>query len=235
MTRTQSPTWHERGGDRWPTSTHLGVLGDHLLIAHGVHLDPAELDALLQHDVAIASCPWAYLRLGQGFGPSGRHVEFVRRGGRLALGCDSENAGDQIDVLRAAALFAGMAKDAGADPTVPGAHLALELATIRGAEAIGRGHELGSLEVGKRADLVVLDPDRPEWRPVGDDVALQLVWGTDGRAVRDVVVAGSIVVRDGRSTRVDAHELADRAVAAGASLRARAGVPVTSLWPVGPA
>ena len=214
---------------------HLGVLGPHLLLAHGVHLDDDELDALLRHDVAIASCPWAYLRLGQGFGRAGRHVEHIARGGRLALGCDSENAGDQIDVLRAAALFAGMAKDADADPTVPGAHLALELATIRGAEAIGRGHELGSIEVGKRADLVVLDPDRPEWRPVGDDVALQLVWGTDGRAVRDVIVAGQVIVRDGRSTRVDERALAARAKAAGASLRERAGVPAGAVWPVRPA
>lgn len=213
----------------------LGVLGPHLLLAHGVHLDDAEFEALLTHDVAIASCPWAYLRLGQGFGRAGRHAEFVSRGGRLALGCDSENAGDQIDVLRAAALFAGMAKDSDADPTVPGAHLALELATIRGAHAIGRGHELGSIEVGKRADLVVLDPERPEWRPMGDDVALQIVWGTDGRAVRDVVVAGEIVVRNGRSTRVEEHELAVRAAAAGAALRQRAGVPVTALWPVRPA
>jgi 5-methylthioadenosine/S-adenosylhomocysteine deaminase len=213
----------------------LGVLGSHLLIAHAVHVDDAEMDALLAQDVAIASCPWAYLRLGQGFGRAGRHREFVARGGRLALGCDSENAGDQIDVLRAAALFAGLAKDSDADPTVPGAHLALELATIRGAQAIGRGDELGSVEVGKRADLVVLDPDRPEWRPMGDDAALQIVWGTDGRAVRDVIVAGEIVLRNGRSTRVDERELAAEGAAAGARLRQRAGVPVSSGWPVRPA
>lgn len=213
----------------------LGVLGPHLLLAHGVHLDDAEIDALLTNDVAIASCPWAYLRLGQGFGRAGRHAEYIACGGRLALGCDSENAGDQIDVLRAAALFAGIAKDAHADPTLPGAHLALELATIRGAQAIGRGHELGSIEVGKRADLVVLDPDRPEWRPVGDDAALQIVWGTDGRAVRDVVVAGEIVLRNGHSTKVDERELARRATLAGAALKERAGVPLTSFWPVRPA
>ncbi len=213
----------------------LGALGPHVLLAHGVHLDDAEIDALLAHDVAVVSCPWAYVRLGQGVGRAGRHPELVRRGGRVALGCDSENAGDQIDVLRAAALFAGLAKDAHADPTVPGAHLALELATIRGAEAIGRGHELGSIEVGKRADLVVFDTTRPEWTPIGDDPALQLVWGTDGRSVRHVVVDGRVVVRDGRCTAVDEAELAAAARQAGPALRARAGVPVTSAWPTRPA
>ncbi len=213
----------------------LGVLGPNLLLAHAVHLDDAEVDRLLANDVAIAACPWAYLRLGQGYGRASRHGRFLDRGGRVGLGCDSENASDQIDVLRAAALFAGLAKDADADPTVTGAHRALELATIRGAYAIGRGHDLGSIEVGKRADLVVLDPRRREWAPPGDDVALQLVWGTDGRAVRHVVVAGELVVRDGRSTRVDESALAAAAVDAGSALRQRAGLPVTVGWPVTPA
>ena len=210
----------------------LGVLDSRVLLAHALHLDEAELELLLAHDVAVASCPWAYLRLGQGMSRVGRHLDFVGRGGRLALGCDSENAGDQIDVLRAAALFAGMGKDSAIDPTRPGAHLALELATIRGAHAIGRGHDLGSIEVGKRADLVVFDANQPEWRPAGDDVALQLVWGTDGRSVRHVVVAGEVVVRDGASTRVDERELGARATAVGKDLRRRAGVAVTSAWPV---
>ena len=213
----------------------LGALGPHVLLAHGVHLDDDEVDAVLAHDVGVAACPWAYLRLGQGVSRVGRHLELVRRGGRLALGCDSENAGDQIDVLRAAALFAGLAKDTAADPTLPGAHLALELATIRGAQAIGRGHDLGSIEVGKRADLVVFDATRPEWTPVGDDAALQLVWGTDGRAVRHVVVDGRVVVRDGRCTNVDEAALAAAARTAGPALRARAAVPVATGWPVRPA
>lgn len=213
----------------------LGALGPHVLVAHALHVDDAEVDALVAHDVAVAACPWAYLRLGQGVGRAGRYVELVERGGRVALGCDSENAGDQIDVLRATALFAGLAKDAGADPTRPGAHLALELATIRGAEAIGRGHELGSIEVGKRADLVVLDAARPEWSPPGDDEALQLVWGTDGRAVRHVVVDGRVVVREGRCTGVDEDALRAAAAEAGRSLRARAGLPPVRRWPSRPA
>jgi 5-methylthioadenosine/S-adenosylhomocysteine deaminase len=209
----------------------LGALGPHVLMAHAVHVDDAEVDALVAHDVAVAACPWAYLRLGQGVGRAGRYVELVRRGGRVALGCDSENAGDQIDVLRAAALFAGLAKDATSDPTAPGAHLALELATIRGAQAIGRGDDLGSIEVGKRADLVVFDPHRPEWSPVGDDPALQLVWGTDGRAVRHVVVGGRVVVRDGRCTGVDEAALRAEAAGAGRALRARAGLAPVRAWP----
>jgi 5-methylthioadenosine/S-adenosylhomocysteine deaminase len=213
---------------------HLGVLGPHLLLAHAVHLDDDEVDRVLRTRTAVANCPWAYLRLGQGTTRAGRHLELCERGGRVALGCDSENAGDLIDVLRAAALFAGLAKDMTIDPTKPGAHLALELATTRGAEAVGRP-DLGSIAVGQRADLVVLDTTGPEWSPQGDDVALQIVWGTDGRAVRDVIVAGELVVHDRRCTKVDEDAL--RAVAAdrGADLRRRAGITPVSKWPVSPA
>ncbi|MDE0194893.1 MAG: amidohydrolase family protein, partial [bacterium] len=127
----------------------LGVLGRHLLLAHGVWLDDAEVASVLASETAVAYCPWAYLRLGQGVTAAGRHLELARRGGRLALGCDAANAGDLPDVLRAAALAAGLARDMPIDPKGFGAHDAFELATIRGAEAIGKGAEIGSLETGK--------------------------------------------------------------------------------------
>lgn len=189
----------------------LGVLGPHVLIAHGVHLDDAELDRLLRSDTALAYCPWAYLRLGQGVTRAGRHIEFVERGGRVALGCDSENAGDAIDILRAAALCAGLAKDMVGDPTRFGAHEALHLATLGGARALGLEHEIGSLTVGKRADIVVVDTAGPEWVPRSPDPVLQLVWASDGRSVRHVVASGHIVVEDGEPTGVDRSELADEA------------------------
>ncbi len=188
----------------------LGVLGPHLLIAHAVHLGNTELELLLDHHVAIASCPWAYLRLGQGMTTHGRHAEFVERGGRLGVGCDSENAGDAIDVLLAARLFAGIAKDAAEDPTLTPAHIALELATISGAAAIGMEGEIGSLEVDKRADVVVIDTTRPEWIPTPSDPILPLIWASDGRAVSDVVAGGRVVVRDGSCVTVDLTELASR-------------------------
>ena len=133
----------------------------------------------------------------------GRHAEIVERGGRVALGCDASNAGDSIDILRTAAVASGIARDTRVDPTRFGAHQVFELATIAGAEAIGLADRIGSIEVGKQADLVVHRTDTPGWTPRGD-VGLQLVWGTDGRSVRDVFVAGRHVVDDGRR-HVDRH------------------------------
>jgi 5-methylthioadenosine/S-adenosylhomocysteine deaminase len=179
-----------------------------VILGHGVHLDDDEVERLLAHDVAIACCPWAYVRLGQGLTVGGRHAEYRRRGGRVALGCDSENAGDAIDVLRAAALFAGLARDQSMDPFGFTAHDALAMATIEGARAIGQSHLIGSLEVGKRADLVIHDTTQPQWVPRSVEPVLQLVWGTDGRSVGDVMIEGRWVVRQGECITVNRHELA---------------------------
>jgi 5-methylthioadenosine/S-adenosylhomocysteine deaminase len=208
----------------------LGVLGDHLLIGHGVWLDDDEVERVLASRTAIAYCPWAYLRLGQGVCANGRHAEIVERGGRVALGCDAANAGDTVDVLRVAAVAAGIARDARIDPTRFGAHQVFELATIAGAEAIGMDDRIGSLEPGKQADVVVHRTDTPGWTPRGD-IGLQLVWGTDGRSVRDVFVAGRHVVAGGRATAVDVEELGALAADRQARLLARAGITVTHPWP----
>jgi 5-methylthioadenosine/S-adenosylhomocysteine deaminase len=224
---------HYRGRSGHRPLAHLadlGVLGPHLLLAHAVWLDDTEVELLLSSRTAVAYCPWAYLRLGQGVTRAGRHAEIHARGGRIALGCDAGNAGDAADILRAATLAAGLAKDTALDPAALDAADAFAMATIRGAEAIGRADRVGSIEVGKLADLVVHDATGPQWTPRGD-VAQQLVWSTDGRSVRDVLVSGRPVVRDGRCVTVDERELRTEAAEASAALLRRAGVSVRHHWP----
>lgn len=201
----------------------LGVLGPHVLVAHAVHVDDHEIDVLLDHDVAVASCPWAHLRLGQGVTGSFHHPRLLHHGGRVALGCDSENAGDAVDVLLTARLFAGLARDTGADAAVASSRQALRLATIDGARALGMGDEIGSLEPGKRADVVVVDTTGPTWTPHADDPTIALVWASDGRAVRDVVAGGRVVVRDGACVTVDHAALAVEAQEAHRLLVSRCG------------
>lgn len=237
MTMHMSPTssdpeaYLERTGHRPLVHLNdLGVLGPHLLLAHAVWLDDQEMDTLLATRTAIAYCPWAYLRLGQGVTRAGRHAEIIERGGRVALGCDSMNAGDLPDILRAAALAAGIARDGRVDPTSFGAHHAFELATIAGAEAIGMDDRIGSLDPGKVADIVVHDTTSLAWTPRGD-LALQLVWGADGRSVRDVLVDGRQVIRDGRYTTVDPVELRKEAQKAATALLKRANIEPRHPWP----
>lgn len=211
----------------------LGVLGPRLLLGHAVWLDDAEVEAILGTRTAVASCPAAYLRLGQGYTRASRHVELARRGGRVALGCDAHNAGDVPDVLRAAWLTAALDRDRGTgDPFR--ADEAFALATVAGAEAVGLADVVGSVEVGKAADLVILDGADLALTPRGD-LALHLVWGDAGRAVRDVLVDGRVVVRDRRLRTVDLPALRREASGRAAALLRRAGIEVPHRWPVVPA
>jgi 5-methylthioadenosine/S-adenosylhomocysteine deaminase len=210
----------------------LGVLGPNVLVGHAVHIDDAEVATLVRTGTAVASCPWAYLRLGQGLTERFAHLELWRQGGRLALGCDTENAGDAVDGLRAAALFAGLAKDTSGDPTEFGAHQAFELLTIAGAEAVGMDDRIGSLEAGKAADIVVIDRSGIQWQPPSADPILQLVWAGGGRSVTDVLVDGRLVVEGGRCTTVDAESLSSEARHAAKALIHRSGISPRSRWPM---
>lgn len=224
-------TFAERSGQRPVTHLQrLGVLGPRLLLGHAVWLDDAEIDAVLATGTAVASCPSAYARLAQGYGRAGRHGELARRGGRVALGCDAHNAGDVPDVLGAARLLAAFEGDRDGVGRIR-ADEAFALATIDGAKAVGLGDVVGSIEVGKAADLVVFDTRDIAWTPRGD-LALQLVWGAVSNTVRDVLVDGKIVVRDRQVTMVDFDALRAEAADRSAALLKRAGIDVPHRWPI---
>jgi cytosine/adenosine deaminase-related metal-dependent hydrolase len=137
-------------------------------------------------------------------------------------------------MMRATYLVAGLFKDARRDPQMFPAEIAYEMATLGGARAILADHEIGSLEPGKQADLVLHDRMRPEWTPLLN-VANQLVWSADGRGVHTVFVAGRKVVDGYRLTTVDERHLYDRAQRAGEAIVARTGLPDRAKWPAGPA
>jgi len=209
----------------------LGVLGPHLLLAHAVWLDDEEEALIHSTGTGVASCPWAYLHHGQGMAKMSRHMRLHRAGAHVGLGCDAPNANDGVDILDAARLAVGIAKDAAIDPTWCSAYDGLEMATIGGAAAAGMADRIGSLSVGLAADLVVHDGTAPQWRPRGNPVQ-QLVWAAQGRTVRDVIVDGQVVVRDGACTTVDEVELAELAAKHQHDVLARAGLSIPQRWPV---
>jgi cytosine/adenosine deaminase-related metal-dependent hydrolase len=132
--------------------------------------------------------------------------------------------------MRATYLVAGLFKDARCDAQLFPAEIAYEMATLGGAKAMRLDDRIGSLEPGKRADVVLHDTDRPEWRPLLN-VANQLVWSADGRGVHTVLVDGAVVVEGGHSTTIDEERLYAEAQRAGEAITARSGLPDKAKWP----
>lgn len=231
MSPAQSdPDWYIANTGKRPIRhlAEIGVLGSNVSLTHMVHVDADEVAILAETGTNVIHCPGAALKGGYGATAVGRFPEMAEAGVTLLLGTDG---GDQADMMRSISLVAGLFKDARRDASLFPAHRALEMATVNGAKALGMSGQIGSLEVGKKADLVLHDTDRPEWRPLSNVIS-QLVWSADGRGVHSVWVDGRRVVDDYRSTTIDEEKLYAEAQAAADAITSRSGLPRISAWPV---
>jgi 5-methylthioadenosine/S-adenosylhomocysteine deaminase len=210
----------------------VGVLGPNVLLSHALGLDDGEIECLVRTGTAVAMCPVTAAKGGRGVHAHGRLPELLERGVRVALGTDSPNNSNHLDLVRTLNMAALQYKDARQDMRQVPAELALELATLRGAQALGLGDELGSIEPGKRADLVLFDTQRPEWQTLFNPVN-NLVYNADGRSVHTVIVDGRLVVDAYRQAFADEGRLFARVQEIGERLRARTGIGFPrSRWPI---
>lgn len=209
----------------------LGVLGPDVAITHAVQVDNNELAIMAEAGVTVAHCPTTALKVSYGVTQVGKMPEMVTSGVNVAIGTDGNNASNYSDLMRATYLVAGLFKDARTDPQMFPAEKAFEMSTLGGAKAICAEDEIGSLEAGKKADLVLHDTDRPEWRPLLN-VMNQLVWAADGRGVHTVFVDGKKVVEAGRMTTIDEDRFWAQCQAAGEAITSRSGLPDKAKYPV---
>jgi len=210
----------------------LGIMGPNVVYAHVLGLDDAEIDCLARTGTAAAMCPVTAAKGGRGVGEHGRLPELLAKGVKVALGCDSPNNSNHLDIVRALNMAAIQYKDARQDMKQIPAETALELATLTGAQALGVGDEIGSLEAGKKADLVLFDTQRPEWQALFNPIN-NLVYNADGRSVHTVIVDGRVVIDAYRQTFVDEPRLYAKVQEIGEKLLARTGVSLPrSRWPI---
>ena len=210
----------------------IGVLGPNVVLAHVLGLDDAEMDCMARTGTTAAMCPVTAAKGGRGVGEHGRLPELLARGIKVAIGCDSPNNSNHLDIVRALNMAAIQYKDARQDMKQIPAETALELATLTGAQALGVGDEIGSLEVGRKADLVLFDTERPEWQAMFNPIN-NLVYNADGRSIHTVIVDGRVVVDAYRQTFVDEPRLYSKVQEIGERLLARTGVSLPrSRWPI---
>lgn len=209
----------------------LGVLGPNMLLAHVIGIDEREVAAIARTNTKTVMCPTAALKMGSGMVATALLPEMVQQGICVSLGTDAGNNSNLLETLRSMYLVAVLYKDARRTTDVVPAELAVELATIHGARALGLEQEIGSIEVGKKADLVLFDTRRPEWRTLFNPIN-SLVYNADGRSVHTVIVDGRVVVQNGQPCYVDEWELITKVQALGERLLERTGIHFAPRWPV---
>ena len=209
----------------------LGVLDRNTLLAHGVGFDTSDVDRVVRTGASVAFCPTASIKMGQGVASRSLLPEMLVEGVHVSLGTDAANNSNLVETLRSVYLAAILFKDARQDTSLVPAETALELATIEGARALGLAEEIGSIEVGKKADLVLFDTGRTEWRTLFNPVN-NLVYNADGRSVHTVIVNGQVMVAAHTPLFVDESRLIQKIQELGEGLLARTGVPVPQRWPI---
>jgi 5-methylthioadenosine/S-adenosylhomocysteine deaminase len=207
-TRDEERQIHEQHGT---TSTQwlarLGVLGPNVLLAHGVWLTEADLAVLKQHGVGVAHNPESNMKLASGTAPVPRMLAL---GIPVGLGTDGAASNNNLDMFEAMDFAAKLHKLSTMDPAAMPAVTVLEMATIGGARALGMGKEIGSLEPGKLADLIVVDTDSAHGLPLYN-VYSQLVYDLKGADVRTTVINGKVVMLDRRVLTLDEDRIRQKA------------------------
>jgi 5-methylthioadenosine/S-adenosylhomocysteine deaminase len=181
----------------------LGFWGPRTLAAHAVHVTPADIEVLARRHVGIAHNPESNMKLASGVAP----VEAMRKAGiAVGLGTDGAASNNDLDMFEAMRQTAFLHKLVSGDPRAIPAPVALEMATIEGARAMGMEKEIGSLEPGKRADLLIVSMASARQTPMYDPVS-HLVYVTRGDDVRTTIVNGKVLMRDRRVLTLDSRQV----------------------------
>jgi cytosine/adenosine deaminase-related metal-dependent hydrolase len=178
--------------------TDLGLVGPETSLAHCVWPEPREMELLEKGGTHVVHCPSCNLKLGSGIAPI---VDYLEHGVNVALGADGAASNNRLDAWEEVRLASLLAKLRYGPEALPASE-AFELATLGGARALGLEAEIGSVEAGKWADLVILDLRAPH-AAGPEDVYTQLVFSARADDVRSVLVGGRVVVEEGRLLTMD--------------------------------
>jgi 5-methylthioadenosine/S-adenosylhomocysteine deaminase len=185
----------------------LGILDEQTLIVHGIWVDDDDLEILAKRKTAVAHCPESSMKLAAGVAPLHRMQE---KGVTVGLGTDGCASNNNLDLFGEMDAAAKLHKVIRKNPTVMDARTVIRMATIEGARAVGLDRLIGSIEVGKQADIIIIDRHQPHLAPLYHPES-HIVYAARGADVRDVLVSGEILVRDFAPARLDIQKIMDEA------------------------
>jgi 5-methylthioadenosine/S-adenosylhomocysteine deaminase len=191
------------GKDSFHYLDDLGVLSGRFVALHAVWVTADEMEIMRERNASVVTNPESNMKLASGWAPVHRYLE---RGITVGIGTDGCASNNDLDLFGEMDTLAKLHKVYDADPTHMEAKTVLQTATKMGAEALGLGELVGTLAAGKRADIIVVDFNKPHLTPVYNPYS-HLVYAAKSTDVRDVLVNGELLVRDGRLTKVDVVEI----------------------------
>ena len=194
----------------------LGVLDEHTIAVHCNWLTDAEMDLLAKRYVKIAHCPASNMKLAAGMSPV---TGLLRRGVKVGLGTDGAASNNCLDLFREMGTAARIHKVMEMDPTSMDANTVLRIATIGGAELLGLDGIIGTVEVGKSADLILIDLDQPHLTPLYN-IPSHLVYAASGADVTTVIINGRLILHNRQFVHLDLAEIMKTARDIGKSISA---------------
>jgi 5-methylthioadenosine/S-adenosylhomocysteine deaminase len=183
----------------------LGILAPNLLACHCVELTDNDIALLQRFDVKVAHNAESNMKLASGVAPIPR---LINQGICVGMGTDGCASNNDLDLFQEMDSVAKLHKAKSLDPTVMDADTVLKMATIRGARALGLDAVIGSLETGKKADLIIVDTNKPHLTPMYNPVS-HLVYAAKGSDVTTSIINGTVVMNDGRLKTMDIRAVMD--------------------------
>ncbi|MBW2574196.1 MAG: amidohydrolase [Deltaproteobacteria bacterium] len=184
----------------------IGILDENTLIVHGIWLDDDDIDIIAKRRSKVSHNPQSNMKLASGIAPV---PSLLNAGVTVGLGTDGCASNNDLDLFLEMDTAAKLHKVNLLDPTVMDARTVLKMATIDGAKAIGLDKDIGSLEPGKQADVIIIDTEKPHLVPMYDPVS-HIIYTVHGSDVRDVMVAGRILLRNKNLLTIDLKDILER-------------------------
>ena len=195
----------QEGYGKTPTEylNDLGVFELPTLAAHSVYLNDTDIAILKEHNVGIAHNPTSNLKLASGIA---NIPKYLQAGLTVGLGTDGCSSNNTLNMFKEMAICSFVQKVNAMDPTVLPAEEILKLATVGGAKALRWDNEIGTLEVGKKADLILVDIDKPHFAPWNNSVS-DLVYSAQGSDVKTTIVNGKVLMKDYEVLTLDVERI----------------------------
>ena len=198
----------ERGLRPFEYLEKIGFLGPDVVAAHCVWLSDEEIEIIKKHDVKVSHNPCSNMKLASGIAPVSKLIE---NDICVSIGTDGASSNNNLDLIEELKTASLLQKVSTLDPKVLSSDEAITMATIKGAEALGLENEIGSIEVGKKADIILIDTNSANMVPDSSSLSSNVIYSANGSNVDTTICNGKILMENKKLTVLDEQEIYDKA------------------------